>query len=219
MKDYATDSVTLAVSISDRRHQADVKFIRAVSFKRAWEPIEGLLAKAPQNIWIRIEVIHSVQRKRRAQLERILHEMTRMNYWRQGVSFDADFKTALLEMEINGHEFFKPGKGHVVGKGRSESWIDYQQVTKYLRRRNGQLSFDIESSEYVWLFTTSGIFSDGEQIWVLNDTETAEKGVRRLENPKKELQSYLVTGEAFLTWQIKEDGKFIYGYYPGLQRI
>lgn len=98
MKDYATDSVTLAVSISDRRHRADVKFIRAVSFKRAWEPIEGLLAKAPQNIWIRIEVIHSVQRKRRAQLERILHEMTRMNYWRQGVSFDADFKTALLEM-------------------------------------------------------------------------------------------------------------------------
>ncbi|KID41894.1 hypothetical protein [Levilactobacillus brevis] len=45
MKDHATDSVTLAVSISDRRHRADVKFIRAVSFKRAWEPIEGLLAK------------------------------------------------------------------------------------------------------------------------------------------------------------------------------
>ena len=54
---------------------------------------------------------------------------------------------------------------------------------------------------------------------MLNDTETAEKGVRRLENPKKELQSYLVAGEAFLTRQIKEDGKFIYGYYPGLQRI
>ena len=54
---------------------------------------------------------------------------------------------------------------------------------------------------------------------MLNDTETAEKGVRRLENPKKELQSHLVAGETFLTWQIKEDGKFIYGYYPGLQRI
>lgn len=118
-------------------------------------------------------------------------------------------------MESNGHEFFKLGKG----KRRLESWIDYQQATKYLKRRNGQLSCDIESSEYVWLFTTSGIFSDGEQIWVLNDTETAEKGVRRLENPKKELQSHLVAGETFLTWQIKEDGKFIYGYYPGLQRI
>ncbi|WP_414949268.1 hypothetical protein [Levilactobacillus brevis] len=57
------------------------KFIRAASFKRAWEPIEGLLAKAPQNIWIRIEVVHSVQRKRRTQLEQTLHEMTRMNYW------------------------------------------------------------------------------------------------------------------------------------------
>lgn len=118
-------------------------------------------------------------------------------------------------MESNGHEFFKLGKG----KRRLESWIDYQQATKYLKRRNGQLSCDIESSEYVWLFTTSGIFSDGEQIWVLNDTETAEKGVRRLENPKKELQSHLVAGETFLTWQIKEDGKFIYGYYPGPQRI
>lgn len=54
---------------------------------------------------------------------------------------------------------------------------------------------------------------------MLNDTETAEKGVRRLENPKKELQSHLVAGETFLTWQIKEDGKFIYEYYPGLQWI
>jgi len=219
LQDHATGLTTLAVSISDRRHRADVQFIRASSFNRAWADAEKLLAGAPQDGWIRIEVVHAIQRLPLATVQRELAEMSRMNYWRRGISFDENFHTALLEMEINGHEFFKPGKDHKIGKNPSATWIDYPHISKYLKRRNGSLDIDIAQAQQVWVFTTSGIFSDGQRIWRLNDSETGEKGLRQLVNPRQELRDYLVQGETFLARQIKDSGQFIYGYYPGLQRI
>jgi len=219
LQDHATGITTLAVSISDQRHRADVQFIREPGFNRAWEAVEHVLADVPQNSWLRIESVHSIQKRQLASVEQDLLDMFRMNYWRKGISFDSDFQTALLEMEINGHEFIKPSEQHIVGKNQSGSWIDFSQVKKYLKRRNGGLTVDIERADYVWTFTTSGIFTDGDRIWRLNDSETGEKGIRELANPKRELHEYLEVGEQFLANQVKDDGKFIYGYYPGRQRI
>ncbi|WP_125581811.1 glycosyl transferase family 1 [Levilactobacillus cerevisiae] len=219
LSDSATNEVTIAVSVSDRKKRAEVQFIRGNSFNQAWNEIEQALASAPQDAWVRLEVVHSIQRQSITTVKEQLNEMDRMNYWRRGISFDEKFQTALLEMEINGHEFFKPGENHKIGKNKSASWIDYDQITKYLKRRNGSVPLDLASAQQVWVFTTSGIFSNGEQIWRLDDSETGEKGLRQLVNPRQELHDYLYQGEAFLARQIKENGQFIYGYYPGLQRI
>lgn len=219
LEDPATKKCILAVSISDHQHRADVTFIREDGFKKAWRRVEQLLADTPRDAWVRIEAIHSVQKRQLAFVEQELLGMFRMNYWRQGISFDPDFQTALLEMEINGHEFIKPGKEHIIGKNESKSWIDFPRVKRYLTKRNGKLSVDIERADYVWTFITSGIFTDGERIWRLNDSATVEKGVRVLIDPKQEIHDYLYSGERFLVNQIQTEGKFIYGYYPGRQRI
>lgn len=218
-KDQATGKVTLALSVSDKRHRAKTSFIRATSMDLAWKTVTEILAPAPQESWVRVETINSLQRRPLVDLEQDLKIMTRMNFWRRGVSFDPDLKTALLEMEINGHEFFHPGKDHQVGKNASDMWIDFKAIADYLQERDGQVEPDLAASQYIWSFTTAGIFSDGQQIWPLSTREDGTTGVRLLQNPKQEIQTYLTAGEDYLARQIDDDGKFVYGYFPAMQRV
>lgn len=217
--DYATKTVTLAISISDHRHRAQVTFIREATFNQAWAQVAQRLAQTPQTDWVRIESIQSVQRLSRMNFEERLSQTFRMNYWRYGVSFDANFESALLEMEINGQAMFRPGKDHRIGKNRSHMWVDYERLTPYLQQRQASLSLDPSQTEYVWVFTTAGIFTDGRQIWQLATKEDCSKGIRVLANPQAEIKNAIDTGETFLINQIKADGKFIYGYYPARQRV
>lgn len=169
LKDYGTDTVTLVLSVSDHRHRAEVKFYRYNSFKQAWVVVAQQLAKTPQESWVRVEAVQSTQKLPREVFEKRLAATFRMNYWRYGISFDAEFKTALLEMESNGQAFFRPSKEHRIGKNRSGSWVDYDRVEPYLNKREGELTVDIRHTASVWVFTTAGVFTDGQQIWNLSE--------------------------------------------------
>lgn len=219
VKNSTLGKVILALSTSDQRHRANVKFIQTTNADQAWAEITKELAPLPQKIWVRIDVIDGVQRRPLTDLQQDLKVMTRMNFWRRGVSFDADFKTALLEMEINGHEFFHPGDNHQVGKNQSDSWIDFEQITDYLAKRSGNTPQGLADSKYIWSFNTFGIFSDGDQIWPLSSLEDGTTGIRQLANPKQEIKTYLTAGEDYLARQIDDDGKFTYGYFPAIQRV
>ncbi|AYM02950.1 glycosyl transferase family 1 [Levilactobacillus yiduensis] len=218
-EDWVTGATTLAVSISNHTKRATVNFIQAMTFRQAWDQVADELASVAGDAWVRIEVVQSIQKRTLASVEAELRNMDRMNYWRRGISFDPKFKTALLEMELNGHAFIKPGEGHRIGKNKSASWLDFDHITTYLRHREGQDSLDLAAAKDVWVFTTTGIFTDGDQIWRLNDTESPEKGIRQLVNFKSEFQNYLGLGEQFLARQIKANGQFVYGYYPARQRV
>ncbi|RRK10055.1 glycosyl transferase family 1 [Lactiplantibacillus garii] len=217
--DRGTGTVTLALSVSDHRHRAQVTFIRHNSFKRTWDEVERHLATTPQDSWVRIESVQCLQRLPRAQFEKQLAATIRMNYWRYGVSFDPELKTALLEMEINGQAMFQPSKKHVIGRNRSGSWVDYTRVKPYLIKRSGELPVDIEQTAYVWTFTTAGIFTDGTQIYQLSTKEDCNKGLRVMRDPKSEIAHAIDVGETFLINQMKPNGKFVYGYYPAKQLI
>ncbi|MFB9769702.1 glycosyl transferase family 1 [Lactiplantibacillus modestisalitolerans] len=218
--DRGTQTVTLVLSIStNHRRRASVEFIRRDSFKQAWNTVAERLANTAQQSWVRIETVQSTQRLSREVFNKRLAETIRMNYWRKGVSFDQEFKTGLLEMEINAQAFFKPGKNHKIGKNRSDSWVDYDQVEKYLKQRSGDAGIDIRQTPYIWTFTTVGVFTDGEQLWQLSAQEDCTKGIRIFTDPKQEIANYIDHGEQFLINQIQADGKFIYGYYPSRQKV
>jgi len=217
--DHSTETVTIALSISDHKHRAHVEFIRRESFAAAWDEIAQRLVKTAPTSWVRLESVQSLQRLPRAIFEDKLAKTFRMNYWRSGISFDADLKTALLEMEVNGQAFFRPSKEHKIGKNRADAKVDYDRLIAYMERRNGKLPVDIKKTEYVWTFTTAGIFTDGQQVWTLSTKDDATKGIRTLSNPKTEMANYIDKGQTFLINQGQDDGKFIYGYYPGLQKI
>lgn len=218
--DRGHHTVTLALSVStNHRRRASVEFIQQPSFKLAWNEVVDRLTKTAQQSWVRIDIVQSTQRLSRAKFTEKLAATFRMNYWREGVSFDPEFKTALLEMEINGQAFFKPSKAHKIGKNRSGSWVDYDAVMSYLKRRSGELAVDPKSVPYVWTFTTAGVFTDGEKIWQLSDKEDCTKGIRVFTDPKTEIADFVGDGERFLVNQIQDDGKFVYGYFPAKQKI
>ncbi|MCT3329543.1 glycosyl transferase family 1 [Lactiplantibacillus pentosus] len=219
LKDYGTDTVTLVLSISDHRHRAKVRFYRYPSFKTAWAAVARQLAETPQKSWVRLEAVQSTQELPRETFEKRLAATFRMNYWRYGVSFDKDFKTALLEMESNGQAFFRPSKEHRIGKNRSGSWVDYDRVEPYLKKREGQLPVDIRQTSSVWVFTTAGVFTDGEKIWRLSEREDCGKGIRVVSDEQTELRDAIFHGETFLVNQLKDNGKFVYGYFPARQKV
>ena len=217
--DPSTQTVTLVLSVSDRRHRAKVEFIHEATFSTAWRVVADILTKTAQNAWVRIESVQSVQKLSRAQFEARLAKVERMNYWRDGISFDPSFKTALLEMEINGQAMFRPSKGHKIGRNSAKAWVDYERLVPYLKRRDGDLAVDVTKTESVWTFTTAGIFTTGGQIWSLETTETCAKGIRILSDPEAEIKQVIDDGERFLINQLKPTGEFIYGYYPSRQRV
>jgi len=217
--DPSTQTVTLVLSVSDRRHRAKVEFIHEATFSAAWRVVADILTKTAQNAWVRIESVQSVQKLSRAQFEARLAKVERMNYWRDGISFDPSFKTALLEMEINGQAMFRPSKGHKIGRNSAKAWVDYERLVPYLKRRDGDLAVDVTKTASVWTFTTAGIFTTGGQIWSLETTETCAKGIRVLTDPEAEIKQVIDDGERFLINQLKPTGEFIYGYYPSRQRV
>ncbi len=217
--DPSTQTVTLVLSVSDRQQRAKVDFIQRPTFSQAWRAVAEILAQTAQNAWVRLESVQSVQKLTRTQFEKRLASVERMNYWRDGVSFDEHFETALLEMEINGQAMFRPSKGHRIGRNGAKSWVDYQRVVPYLKRRNGELPVDVTQTENIWTFTTVGIFTTGAKVWQLADTETCAKGIRVLTDPQAEIKQVIDDGERFLINQLKPDGKFVYGYYPSRQRV
>ncbi|WP_236720456.1 hypothetical protein [Lactiplantibacillus plantarum] len=49
LKSHENDMVVLAVSVSDRRHRANVKFYRDKSFNTLWTTVANDLNTAPKN--------------------------------------------------------------------------------------------------------------------------------------------------------------------------
>lgn len=217
--DWGTNTVTLALSVSDRRHRAQVTFIRHKTFKRAWEEVARQLAETPHDSWVRIESVQGVQRLSRTDFEKQLAAVVRMNYWRRGVSFDSEFKTAMLEMEINGNACFRPVKAHKIGRNGARAWVDYPRVEKYLKKRNGSVSPEIRTSAFVWTFTTAGIFTDGKVVYDLSTQNKYTTGMREITDFQTELAHSIDVGETFLRHQLREDGQFIYGYFPARQLV
>ncbi|WP_125572704.1 glycosyl transferase family 1 [Levilactobacillus huananensis] len=219
LQDPVTGQATLVVSISDKRHRAGVTFVRAESFKKAWIRIEHQLNQIAFPSWVRVETIHSIQQISREKFAIALAKITRANFWRRGVSFDEDFQTALLEMEINGHEFFESDQAYKVGKTTAKATVNYAAITEYLTKRDGNVSMDIQAGDSVWVFATSGVFTDGNRVWRLEDNDPQLLGVRQLADPKQELADYVGLGETYLKKQIKDDGQFVYGYFPSIKRV
>lgn len=219
LESHENDMVVLAVSVSDRRHRANVKFYRDKSFNTLWTAVANNLNTAPKNSWVRIDLVQAAQKLSRSVFETKLANVTKMNYWRYGVSFDADFEHALLEMEINGQNFFKPDKDFVVGEPPAKSWADYHQIENYLRERESNPAIDISGAQNVWIFTTAAIFSDGQKIRPLAVNGFLTAGIRTITNKRKEIKKVIEDGEAYLINQLDKDGKFIYGYFPARQRV
>jgi glycosyltransferase involved in cell wall biosynthesis len=210
------DGWTLFFSLGSPESRARVVTARGRSFPEAWlagaQALQKQRHKSPEEpCWLRVEVVNKIEPLNWGQLKEKLAR-TRRNYFRFGLSFDAQFSRALLEMEINANAILYDGKITVATPNAGN-------LARYSEQRFGEaLSWPESDGETLWRFTTRGLFTDGRQVWELT-SQGRYSGFRQVENwQQTALPQAITQGCDFLARQVLEQGKYEYGWFPCFDR-
>ena len=141
---------------------------------------------------------------------------TRRGYLRCGVAFDEHYNTAFLEQEIYGNSLIKYVK-------KDEQFFNTDNIKNYMKRHKGRV-FDIEIHDDmpITLFETKSHFYDaGEYFEIKHSQKSSRKGIRDTsfakldyeETGRNLLELTNKTANALVS-MLKENGQFVYGYYP-----
>jgi len=144
---------------------------------------------------------------------------TRRGYLRYGVSFDEFYDTAFLEQEIYGNSLIKYIK-------KNEQYFNIDNIKNYMKRHKGRtFNIEIHDSVPITLFETESYFYDeGDYYEIESSPDSLFKGIRNISFKSSDKDSYEETGRALLELTnktanalvstLKENGQFVYGYYP-----
>lgn len=216
MPEKRGDEWTLFFSLGEPQNRARVVTARGRSFPEAWlagaQALQKQRRKAqPEPCWLRVEVVDRVEALSWSQLKEKLAR-TKRNYFRFGLSFDAQFSRALLEMELNANAILYDGKIPVATPNAAN-------LARYSEQRFGEaLSWPASDSDTLWRFTTRGLFTDGREVWSLT-AQGRDSGFRQVEEWQQTALSQAIRqGCDFLARQVLEQGKFEYGWFPCFDR-
>lgn len=177
----------------------------------------GLEKKATQYIqkhlidptWIKFDYVDQIEpiifEKLEAKIKR-----TRRNYFRQGIAFDPNFDLAFLEQEINGNALIRKDKQDINA-------LHENNIKHYLKIKGSNRAFFSKQAymqKELYLFTTKGYFKEkaNEQLYSLYDGALTN-GLRKIDDTKAEVEKLIIQSTEFLTNQVSDSGKFIYGYF------
>lgn len=231
--------VILFFSLSDGKKRAEIVQGKGESFQQAWQNGTQQCQKFSKRnkintTWLRIDWVTGIQADTWGGLEKKLSK-TKRNYFRCGLSLDAQLKSAFIEPEINANAML------YCGASKVSAGLNKNNFTIYAKKRYGQgLALDYSEDAPVWIFTHQGVFftEDPELLalpcgeagsrqdaqWLPGLLETTcnwkdpaclSMGRRQIENLKAEdVYSLISSSSRFLSNQVKESGAFIYGHFP-----
>lgn len=195
------------ISVCDVQTRARVFRFSAETPEQAWL---GAAAAAQRFVserdfaplWIKAELTVKSEQKPLSfvneRLARGFHE-----FFRRGISFDAQMKTALSEAEMNGNRVLSYKKGAV----------ELTVVNKYLAAQS--LPTLAQLPESVILFDCEGVFCDEKGEVYRLYTDGNDCGRRVCAGMDRETALRVIeTSSEYLSMQVGLDGKFDYGYYP-----
>ncbi|WGD96987.1 hypothetical protein [Bacillus safensis] len=157
-------------------------------------------------LWLKADLVNHIESKPYTIWTNQIAKM-RKNYFRKGISFDPLFNTAFLEQEINGNALIKEST-HSHKMSLSET-----NIINYLKKTGKkQTAFTIRDSQIIYEFTTISYFFEDKLI-KLNNKEQFN-GFRLIELTNKEIKHLITSSANFLAKQVKDNGEFIYGYFP-----
>lgn len=199
------------LSVCNKKERAKVFRCAASTLAEAWE---GVCADADKYIstkdlephWVKADIMC---RSERASLSDVIDTIAKgyNEFFRRGIAFDDELKTALIEAEINGSRV-----------------ISYKKHTIELTVVNKHLSKTCEKTlselpESVLLFDCISAFCDEDNnAYPLysNGPETGRRDTGGID--KKTTLDIIMTSSEFLSMMIHEDGRFDYGFYPVFHR-
>ena len=103
----------LFVSFTDATRRAEVFTVTGTTASDAWEQAAAELARREADgCWLRVDWVDAVERSSWGVLRVRLKDIKR-NYFRLGISLDADFEHAFLETEINANAMLYGGQNRL----------------------------------------------------------------------------------------------------------
>ncbi len=202
----------LSATAGDRRAQTVTGC--GVNFGAAWDDAALQIApQCPDALWLRVDWVCEAKESTMGQLRQMLAD-TKRNYFRHGLSLDADFRHAFLETELNANAM-------LYGGARVDcAVINERNFARYARIRHSIEPPDFSPGRGVWIFSTQALFLATEDDGPLPlhgiGRNTGRRIVERLSVP--DLDALITAGGDYLASQVKADGRFIYGWHPCFDR-
>lgn len=190
------------------------------NFEMAWYKVERFLKKfslLPK--WIKIEIVTEQKKKTIQQAVKEIKQTKRNNYFPYGIDFG---RYSVLPEEIVGNALLVPHSSHVLGRNSAQLQVNEKNLVNYLKKKYQQPTINGASiTKNDWLFfSTKGIFVEGGDMYLL-ENDFFGQGMRKIDstNQAEITEKAINAGATYLTSQIKNDGSFIYGYYPAYGKI
>ena len=127
----------------------------------------------------------------------------RPEFFRYGIAFDKNFETALLEAELNGAKILD----------YENECVDESYLNTYLKKA-GRSTLSSLPDSYVVFKCVGWMCDENDEVYdLISDID--DYGRRKVDTVDKEYAAELVkNASGFLIDQVKDDGSFVYGYYP-----
>ena len=195
------------MSVCDPQSRASVYTGTGESLDAAWEAAvaaskSALEKSGLQPVWVKADIVYLSKSVSMEDLYETLGD-TRNGFFQYGVSFDKAYETALLEAELNGNEIYDYRAGS----------INLENLNRYLGEADRAKLNTLP--EACAIFQTFSRFCDEENVVHTIEASGHGYGHRSVNLVDAVCAENVVTTAAdYLEAQIKEDGAFIYGYYP-----
>jgi UDP-N-acetylmuramoyl-tripeptide--D-alanyl-D-alanine ligase len=205
--------VILFLSFSDGRTRARVVTGTGPDADTAWNVATARLpGEADALRWLRADWVNAVDRTDWRELRERLGR-TKRNYFRLGVSLDGDLAHAFLETELNANACFYGGRTEPCAT------LNERNFATYAQRRHGIRAIDFADAVPVWTFSTGGAFIGEDGVLHPLEPTGRDGGRRRVAQLDPEMLAGLIAdGSAYLARQVREDGRFDYGWHPCFDR-
>ena len=217
---------TVFLSVSDGKSRARVCHASASDFDSSWakvcEKINIVIdTHKITPIWIKADIVDFVQKIYYANLKDVFLSAKYHKFFRMGFSLDERMDLAFLEAEANSYKIYDytviPMKASKPGHEKVPC-INIDQITKYLEWNCRKTVPFI--MPYIYFFNCKCFFMDSDnEIYKLYDA-----GMHCGRRITDELTSAFVkeiitTSSRYLTRQMLQSNKFIYGYFPSFNAV
>lgn len=195
------------LSLCDTTQRASVFCGTGVDLRSAWDAadtaVTDFLSDSEYDpVWVKADLVYTSESLGEGEFAQAVLGTEREEFYRWGVAFDPDFRTALLEAELNGAKIFDYDNGG----------IDLKYLNSYLSGA-GRPSLG-ELPESYLVFQCLGWFCNENGAVYELSSEGLDYGRRSVTADGDYVLGLIMNASGFLEAQIKGDGSFVYGVYP-----
>jgi len=208
----------LFASFTDMTRRAVTVCVNASTFRDAWRALSERLRQqvSHHNMPVRslrIDWVDYIESLSFEQLEQDLAS-TKRNYFRYGIALDRHFRAAFLEAELNANAML------YCGVEVEHARINRKNFINYMKLRGAGTQLRLSGSDTVYKFSTSALFITSDNMTVISvggsDLNAGRRQISELS--ASDVETLIGSASTFLTTQVKDDGRFIYGWHPCFDR-